>query len=112
MDDKEIVNLYWQRNEDAIPVTAAKYGSYCRIIAFNVEFAEYPSDPGNMELLHNMVKFEFDEISYHAGSVGLDDDGVWRSSVTGGQGIVTDTLTIHFFDWDNNPVGDIVFVRK
>lgn len=36
MDDKEIVDLYWQRNEDAIPATAAKYGSYCRIVAFNI----------------------------------------------------------------------------
>ncbi len=35
MEDKEIVNLYWQRDEEAIPATAAKYGSYCRIIAYN-----------------------------------------------------------------------------
>ena len=33
MEDKKIVDLYWQRNEEAIPETAAKYGSYCRIIA-------------------------------------------------------------------------------
>lgn len=36
MEDKEIVDLYWQRSEDAIPETAAKYGSYCRIIAYNI----------------------------------------------------------------------------
>ncbi len=36
MDDKEIVDLYWQRDERAIPATAARYGSYCRIVAFNV----------------------------------------------------------------------------
>lgn len=36
MDDKTIVDLYWQRSEDAIPETVAKYGSYCRIIAYNI----------------------------------------------------------------------------
>ena len=36
MEDKEIVELYWQRKEDAIPQTAKKYGSYCRTIAYNI----------------------------------------------------------------------------
>lgn len=36
MEDREIVDLYWRRSEDAIPETAAKYGSYCRIIAYNI----------------------------------------------------------------------------
>ena len=36
MDDKEIVALYWQRSEEAIPATQRKYGSYCRIIACNI----------------------------------------------------------------------------
>jgi len=30
MDDKEIVELYWQRSEQAIKETADKYGAYCR----------------------------------------------------------------------------------
>ena len=29
MDDHEIVDLYWQRDEHAIEATAAKYESYC-----------------------------------------------------------------------------------
>ena len=36
MDDKEIVDLYWQRSERAIPETEAKYGAYCRRIAGNL----------------------------------------------------------------------------
>ena len=36
MEDREIVDLYWQRSEDAVPETAAKYGSYCRVIAQNI----------------------------------------------------------------------------
>lgn len=36
MDDAKIVQLYWDRNEQAIPVTADKYGNYCTSIAKNI----------------------------------------------------------------------------
>jgi len=36
LEDHEIVELYWQRNEAAIDVTARKYGSYCHCIANNI----------------------------------------------------------------------------
>lgn len=36
MDDEKIVQLYWDRNEQAIPATADKYGNYCTSIAKNI----------------------------------------------------------------------------
>ena len=36
MNDREIVDLYWQRSERAITETDQKYGKYCRIIAYNI----------------------------------------------------------------------------
>lgn len=36
MQDHEIVDLYWARNQDAITQTDVKYGSYCRKIAMNI----------------------------------------------------------------------------
>ncbi len=36
MDDQKIVQLYWDRNEQAIPATSAKYGTYCTSIAKNI----------------------------------------------------------------------------
>ena len=36
MDDTEIVLLYWERNEQAIPATAEKYENYCTTIARNI----------------------------------------------------------------------------
>lgn len=36
MEDKEIVQLYWDRNERAIAETSAKYGRYCTNIAMNI----------------------------------------------------------------------------
>lgn len=36
MDDNEIIELYWQRNETAIAATSEKYGRYCGRIANNI----------------------------------------------------------------------------
>lgn len=36
MDDKNIVELYFQRSEQAIKETATKYGNYCYSIAYNI----------------------------------------------------------------------------
>lgn len=36
MEDDKIVDLYWQRDEDAIKQTANKYGNYCYTIAYNI----------------------------------------------------------------------------
>ncbi len=36
MPDDRIVALYWSRSESAITETAAKYGTYCRAIAYNI----------------------------------------------------------------------------
>lgn len=36
MEDREIVDLYWQRSDLAISETDQKYGRYCHTIAFNI----------------------------------------------------------------------------
>ena len=36
MDDRDIIQLYLDRDEQAIPLTAQKYGSYCSAIARNI----------------------------------------------------------------------------
>ena len=36
MEDKEIVNLYWQRSDLAISETNQKYGRYCHTIAYHI----------------------------------------------------------------------------
>ena len=36
MDDAKIVDLYWQRSEQAIPETASKYGHYCYSVAHRI----------------------------------------------------------------------------
>ena len=36
MNDTEIVDLYWQRNSQAITETDKKYGGYCQSIAYRI----------------------------------------------------------------------------
>jgi len=36
MDDKKIIDLYWERNENAIGETSLKYGKLCLFIANNI----------------------------------------------------------------------------
>ena len=36
MEDERIVQLYWERNEDAIRETERKYGKYCFAVAYNI----------------------------------------------------------------------------
>ena len=36
MEDKQIIDLYWERSETAISETEHKYGKYCLRIAFNI----------------------------------------------------------------------------
>lgn len=36
MGDNEIIQLYWDRNEQAIKATVQKYGNYCKAIARNI----------------------------------------------------------------------------
>jgi RNA polymerase sigma-70 factor (ECF subfamily) len=36
VEDEKIVELYWQRSEDAIRETAARYGTYCHSIAYGI----------------------------------------------------------------------------
>ncbi len=36
MEDENIVRLYWERNEQAIAESSAKYGAYCGAIAGNI----------------------------------------------------------------------------
>ena len=44
MNDHEIVELYWMRDEKALEETRAKYGRYCYAIAYNILHNHEDSD--------------------------------------------------------------------
>ena len=44
MEDREIIDLYWARSEEAIARSAEKYGAYCRAVALQIVFAEQDAE--------------------------------------------------------------------
>ena len=44
MEDSRIIDLYWSRDEQAIPETDQKYGSYCHRIAYRILSDELDSE--------------------------------------------------------------------
>lgn len=40
MEDKQIVDLYWARSEDAVAETQKKYGRYCHYIAYQILYSD------------------------------------------------------------------------
>ena len=36
MEDKKIIELFWQRSEEAVAAAAEKYGAYCKKVAENI----------------------------------------------------------------------------
>ncbi len=43
MEDEKIIELYWQRDEEALKQTNQKYGSFCYFIAFHILKSEEDS---------------------------------------------------------------------
>lgn len=44
MNDQKIIELFWERHESAISVTAEKYGKYCHTIAYNILFNHFDAE--------------------------------------------------------------------
>lgn len=49
MEDSRIIELFWERAEDAISETDRKYGKYCHAIAYNI----LHSDPDSEECVND-----------------------------------------------------------
>ena len=44
MEDSKIIELFWERSENAISEADAKYGKYCYAIAYNILYSEPDSE--------------------------------------------------------------------
>ena len=64
------------------------------------------------EAFSNIKKVEFEGLVYGKGGTVLEDDGNWWFTVSGCTGDVGDTLIARYFDWDDQLVGTIEFVKK
>ena len=64
------------------------------------------------EAFSNIKKVEFEGLVYGQGGTVLEDDGNWWFTVSGCTGDVGDTLIARYYDWDDQLVGTIEFVKK
>ena len=61
----------------------------------------------------NFKRMDCDELTdFDGGGFVLEVDGTWSTTWTMGKGSITDTLTVHFYDWDDQLIGDIIFKKK
>ena len=64
------------------------------------------------EAFSNIKKVEFEGLVYGQGGTVLEDDGNWWFTVSGCTGDIGDTLIARYYDWDDQLVGTIEFVKK
>lgn len=66
------------------------------------------------EVFYHVIKrMDCDEITgFEGGGFVLEPDGRWSTTWSMGQGTITDTVTVHFYDWDEQLIGDVVFKKK
>ncbi len=73
MDDRQIIDLYWERSEAAISETEKKYGKYCHYIAFNIlsnsEDAEEVVNDTYLKLWNSIPPKKPDPLKPYAGTV-------------------------------------------
>lgn len=68
-----------------------------------------PETITDQQAYHEIMKTEFDEITYSEGGALPMNDGTFCFQASMGQGTVTDTLTVHYYDWDKQLLGTITF---
>ena len=78
-------------------------------LGISIRYMETATDE---EAMYDIKKVEFDGIVYGQGGTVLEDDGNWWFTVSGCTGDVGDTLIARYYDWDDQLVGTIEFVKK
>ena len=78
-------------------------------LGISIRYMETAADE---EAMYNIKKVEFDGLVYGKGGTVLEDDGNWWFTVSGCTGDVGDTLIARYYDWDDQLVGTIEFVKK
>lgn len=75
---------------------------------------QYPIQITDEEAYYDTMFFNGVEVNFKGeGALGFTaEDGTEYARLTMGEGQVGDRLTIRYYDWDKQPIGDLVFQRK
>lgn len=95
---------------DAIPGITVGEATVTRTpLGLAVRYQETETREG---ALYALSPIQFDEVTYVEGGAVLENDGNYYFQFSMGQGTVTDTLTAHYYDLNQQPVGTVVFKKK
>ena len=78
-------------------------------LGLSVRWMETVTD---QDVWYNIMKVEVEGVTYREGGTVLEDDGNWYFQFTMGEGTIGDTMIVHFYDWEKQPIGDIIFKVK
>ena len=99
--------LYRAENPDAIPgLTVGDLHLTQTPLGFNIRMLETETSEENWQ---KIMKVDMGGLSYGEGGSIKRDDGNWYFEANMCQGTVGDTLVVHYYDWNKDPIGDIVF---
>ena len=102
--------IYVSEDSDVIPgITVGDAIIEKTPLGISIRYMETVTD---LDAFYNVMKVEFDGLVYGEGSTVLEDDGNWYVTVSGCTGEVGDTLTVRYYDWDDQLIGTITFCRK
>ena len=68
-----------------------------------------PKTVTDQEAFYRIMTIKFPEITYGEGGSLPQEDGSYCFQVSMGKGTITDPLTAHYYDWDDQLVGTITF---
>ncbi len=95
---------------DAIPgLTVGDLHITETALGYNVLMPETVTD---WDKRYEIMKVEIEGMDYAVGGSVQHDDGNWYFEVNMCQGTVGDTLIIHYYDWDKQPIGEIEFRKQ
>lgn len=108
--DQQDLGFFEPLNPKEIPgLTAGPIHLIKTPLGLSGEWLETVTDE---EAFRNILKVEFQELEdTEDGGAIFEREGVYRHFFTMGRGIVSDTLTARFYDWDKQLIGEIVFQK-
>ena len=106
----EDIGIYVPVDAEAIPGMIIGEATITETpLGISIRYMETITDE---EAFSNIKKIEFEGLVYGKGGTVLEDDGNWWFTVSGCTGDVGDTLIARYYDWDDQLVGTIEFVKK
>lgn len=106
------LGVYVPLDPDAIPGIHAGEATLTRTpLGLNIQ---YPIQITDEEAYYDTMFFNGVEVDFKGqGAMGFTaEDGTEYARLTAGDSQVGGTLTIRYYDWDKQPIGDLVFQRK